>query len=626
MCGILGYASVKSEGDIDWLARGIERLTHRGPDDQGRWYSEDGRFGLAHRRLAILDLSSAGHQPMLSRNNTIVLVFNGEIYNFQDLKVELAGLGVRFETNCDTEVVLAAYQKWGCKAFQFLNGMFAIAIVDMRENKLILARDRAGEKPLFYWLTREKILFGSELKAMFENASVGRVLSLEALEWYLSNGFVPSPLSMIRGINKLVPGSYLVFDGTSGEHKIEAFWDVPPLDKSCVAPAAAERELTDGLEELLSDSVRRQLVADVPVGVFLSGGVDSSLMVALAARTGKRIKSFTASFPGHENFDEAKHARLIASHFETDHIELVLDDVDESVLPMLARQFDEPIIDSSMIACHLLMKAAREHCKVAIGGDGADELFGGYTSYRKRLQVKSWGQWLPPIVSKALSGVSSTLLPTGFPGKRSLQLFGHDFRTNGGLCANHFDRRERHRLFGRGLWSDRAKKEVVDVQRQEVVFSDFLDGLTRVDFRFYLCEDVLVKVDRASMLNSLEVRSPFLDHRVIEFAFSKVPSYLKTNVSEQKILLKRLASRLLPSEFDLVRKQGFSVPLSVWLKKPGWRRMVEDVLMSKGGLFDQKEISGLIQGLDCGRGNSERIFGLVMFELWRRQYKIVLER
>jgi asparagine synthase (glutamine-hydrolysing) len=615
MCGIVGVASRHATTDREWLSVGCAAMVHRGPDDDGIWWSANGNVGLAQTRLAIIDLSPGGHQPMHDQANRLSIVFNGEIYNYLDLREQLAAKGHKFHTQSDTEVVLAAYHEWGTDCLAHLNGMFAIALYDGSRNLLFLARDRAGEKPLFYSAMDGGLRFASELKALLADPSFDRKINPAALDCYLMMGYVPGEACMLQSARKLPPAHALTFDLASEETKIWRYWRVPDAPDG---DAGDEEALVDELEVLLADSVRRQLVADVPVGVLLSGGVDSSLVTAMAARASSRVKTFTVGFDGYGNYDETGFARLIANHFGTEHIELQAGSTGPDILNLLARQYDEPLNDSSMIPTFLVSQLVRQHCKVALGGDGGDEMFGGYEQHRRLLWMKSKVDYVPLGLRKLAAVAGDMALPTGFRGRNWIQALAVDFDTRLPSVAAHFAASERRALMGAD-WQTPA--DAIREMRVPVA-PDLLQRVTRMDFENYLPEDILVKVDRASMLASLEMRAPLLDFRIAEFAFGKVPTRLKASFSERKILLKRLSKRVLPPQFDADRKQGFSIPLPTWLKAGPWRDFVSDVLLDPKSTFDRRAVSDLIDGHGKRRNNSERLFGLTVFELWRRAYGI----
>jgi|CXWL01.1.fsa_nt_gi asparagine synthase (glutamine-hydrolysing) len=622
MCGIVGIISQEPAPDRVVLTDGRDTLFHRGPDDAGEWWSVDGRVGLAHRRLSIIDLSSSGHQPMQADGGQLTIVFNGEIYNFQDIRRELAGKGHTFRTASDTEVIIASYQEWGMECLQKFNGTFAFALFDARKQRLFMARDRAGEKPLFYAVVNGGLRFASELKALMADPAFPRLINAKALDCYLAMGYVPGDLCILQGVNKLPPAHAMTFDLSSGESKVWRYWEMPDYAyEGCEAPD--EASLLDELESLLEDSVRRQLTADVPVGILLSGGVDSSLITAMAARALPRVKTFTIRFPGHSQYDETEHARLIASCFGTEHVESEASETSVDLLVKLARQFDEPLVDSSMIPTYLVSQLIRRHCTVALGGDGGDELFGGYGHYNRLLWLQQRLGNIPLALRTPVANVAARFLPTGFKGRNWLQGLGVDLEHGLPLIASYFDRTARARLMATNSYGRFAAERV---REQRVPASkDLLQRATRMDFENYLAEDILVKVDRASMLNSLEIRAPLLDHRIIEFAFAKVPSHLKATTSSRKVLLKKLCGRVLPLKFDQQRKQGFGIPLAHWLQGGAWQEYFKDVLLGSGdGPFNRDFIRGLLAGQVKGRANSERLFALVMFELWRKEYRISL--
>ncbi len=622
MCGLVGIASLSPVASRAWLPIGRDAMTYRGPDDAGEWWSADGRVGLAHRRLSIVDLSPGGHQPMRNDVRGLTIVFNGEIYNFLELRAELEQRGYAFRSHSDTEVLLAAYDAWGTDCVSHLNGMFAFAIYDARQQRVFLARDRAGEKPLFYHLAQGTLHFASELKALFADPSLPRRIDPESLDCYLAMGYVPGDRCVLQGYKKLPPAHALVFDLYSSTTKVWRYWQLPDMSAEASVGSVNELGLLDEMEALLEDSVRQQLVADVPVGVLLSGGVDSSLITAMAVRASTKVKTFTIGFPGHGSLDETGHARLIARHFRTDHTELVAQPTTADLIPRLARQFDEPMVDSSMIPTFLVSQLVRQHCKVALGGDGGDELFGGYGHHSRLLWMQQRLALAPLPLRAMVATAAGRLLPVGLKGRNWLQGLGVDLQHGLPLIANYFDAGTRRQLMshqdGWVLAAEQIRSSRVPAH------PDLLQRATRMDFHDYLVEDILVKVDRASMLNSLEIRAPMLDYRLIEFAFAKVPSKLKTTPQEKKILLKRLTARLLPPEFDRQRKQGFSIPLAEWLRAGPFRELFHQVLLDDQCLFDRGTVRGLLKGQDLGRSNGERLFALVLFELWRREFKIVI--
>jgi asparagine synthase (glutamine-hydrolysing) len=620
MCGIIGIVSLLPVEDRTTFIMQLDTMRHRGPDDSGEWWSSDWRVGFGHRRLAIIDLSILGHQPMHDNSRELVIVFNGEIYNFRDLRRELNAKGHCFSTSSDTEVILEAYNEWGTDCLDHLNGTFAFALFDSRKQKLFMARDRAGEKPLFYSYDNGVLRFASELKALMADPTFHRNIDFEALDCFLAQGYVPGERCILQGINKLPPSHAFWFDLNTGQTRLWRYWRLPSFTNEG-KKKPSEAELLDKLESLLENSVRRQLLADVPVGILLSGGVDSSLITAMAVRSSPHVKTFTIRFPGYGKYDETKHARLIAKHFGTEHIELDAVETTADLLTILARQFDEPIVDSSMIPAFLVSQLIRPHCTVALGGDGGDELFGGYTTHNRMVFLQNWFGFIAPFVRESIAKFSEHNLPNGFKGRVFLQSLGVDFEQGLPQVSTLFDPISRINLMTYDKKWNLASEQIV--KQRIPVTTDVLQRITRMDFENYLPEDILVKMDRSSMLNSIEVRAPFLDFHLIEFAFGTVPSHLKATAFNRKVLLRKLCDRLFPPEFNNRRKQGFSIPLAQWLMIGPWRDLFYEILLdAENGVFNKKFIHELIKRQERRHADSERLFALVLFELWRMEYDI----
>ena len=617
MCGIVGAAG-RSIASAEELVAQCGTLRHRGPDGSGQWRSRDGRVAVGHRRLSIIDLSEGGAQPMADAAGALEIVLNGELYNYRELRAQLEALGRRFRSASDTEVLLQSYLEWGTDCLQHLNGMFAFAIHDARSDRLFLARDRAGEKPLFYHHARGRITFASELKALFADQAVPRTLDPTALDHYLAYGYVPGDLCLLAGIRKLPPAHALTYDITADALNLWRYWSLPePFDGSDVNAENA----VDELDGLLEDAVRLQLVADVPVGILLSGGIDSSLITAMASRVSQQaVRTFTIAFPGQGAYDEGPHAKLIASHFSTRHTELVAEPATVELLPELARQYDEPIGDSSMVPTYLVSRLVRQNCTVALGGDGGDELFGGYVHHSRIQERARLRRFLPGPV-KRLVGSAAGALPAGMRGRSFLRSLGVPDDEAWVNAMMHFDLPTRRRIAPLTRALVGAPPESYRLLAGSVGRT-LLQKMTRADFATYLPEDILVKVDRASMLASLELRAPFLDYRIIDFAFGRVPDRLRATTTDRKILLKLLARRLLPPSFDTRRKQGFSLPLHVWFKGE-WGSYIADVLRSAPAtLYEPRAIAALLVGRSRGFGNAQKLFNLAMLELWRREYDV----
>lgn len=608
----------------DVLASMCDTLTRRGPDDAGLWWSADRTVGLAHRRLAILDLSLAGHQPMQDETGRRLITFNGEIYNHDGLREELRAKGHVFRSRSDTEVILAAFAEWGHGCLDHFVGQFAFAIYDQGERELFLARDRAGEKPLFYFLAPDRFFFASELKALMAHREVPRTLDIDSLDHYLAYGYVGRDKVILRDVRKLMPGHAMVYRRDTHEVRSWRYWDLPA---SRPDPSASAQDLVAELERLLGDSVRRQLAADVPVGVLLSGGLDSSLITAIASQvSGTRAKTFTVSFPGHGSMDEGPFARLVAGHFGTEHHELIAEPASFSLLPELARQWDEPIADHSIVPSAILSRVVRSSVTVALGGDGGDELFGGYPHYNLLETADRLRRTIPQPLRKAAAGAAAHLLPVGTRGRN--HIIGLDDGPARSLAAIdvYFDRVSRRRLLNPLYEAGHRPSEAAEEIRSRLYDPSLttFQNASRTDFRTTMVDGYLVKTDRASMLHSLELRAPFLDRDLIEFAFGRVPDNLKVSGNERKILLRLLAKRLLPRELDTKRKQGFTLPLRAWFRGE-WGSFVESVLAEADrNIFDPAFLRKLVGGQRNGLANTERMFAVTMFELWRREYRVEL--
>ena len=613
MCGIVGQSSLFDRINYVELIRRRDRLAHRGPDDSGQWSSADGRVVLGHRRLSILDLSSAGHQPMVSRCGRYVIVFNGEVYNYLELRHELELAGVRFSGSGDTEVVLAAYATWGNDCISRFNGMFAFAIFDhgnsFEPRRLFFARDRVGKKPFYYQSNVKGFTFASELKALDTRGGI----DLLALNSYLALGYVPADLCIAKDVAKLPPahaGEYLC---DTGHLNIWKYWSLPAYEP---ALDISVDSLAEETEALLQDAVRLRLRSDVPVGVLLSGGLDSSLVTACAARaTSAPIKTFTISFPG-TRYDEASYANIVAQQFGTEHHVLELPTPSLAALDDFAHLIDEPLADSSVIPSFLVSRLTAQHVKVALGGDGGDELFGGYSDYPTAVRDASRFSWVPPELWKRMAAIARSL-PAGVPGRNRLTaLRGGPFQS---LVwgSPYFDAGLRRRILNPDVVSSIGQQyEAPELWRLSLFESgaDPIDSMTRTHFGSILPDDFMVKVDRASMAVGLELRAPLLDTRLVEFAFGRIPSAWKVLGNETRRLQKRVGERLLPAALDLNRKQGFSIPLNEWLRASGGAEL-QQVRKYLPSCVNQGEVDKLLHGHMNGRANGGRLFALLMLAI-----------
>ena len=616
MCGIVGVCSTTDIAfEKNWLLKAVDQLSHRGPDGNAVWVSKNKKIGFGHTRLSIIDLSPDGNQPMVFANEGVAITFNGEIYNFKELKKELINLGFDFKSNSDTEVLIKSYLAWGIDCLKRLNGMFSFAIHDQRNDLVFFARDRAGEKPFFYRHFNKSIYFSSELKGLLCNTKLPRTINTSSLAEYLNKGYVANDKCILEGFSKLPPSYAMLFNCSTGEIKKWRYYELPlQSDSSSYQP---DEIILENLNSTLQASVSKQMVADVPVGLLLSGGLDSSLITHYATQSSSSVKTFNIKFPNNVNYDESKHARLIARHYGTDHTELACEEASVDLLPSLAYHFDEPMIDSSSIPTWLVTNLVRKHCTVAIGGDGGDELFGGYHHYNTLLQLKNIYDVIPYFIKKPISQFSKRYLRIGTKGKKYLDNLSVNFSSELPMLSEHFDAKSIYNLVNIKV-NDSAASGIQNIASK----NDIIQFSTRYDFHNVLPEDILVKVDRASMSNSLEVRAPFLDVDVVNLAFGNIPSRLKATSKRKKIILKMLGKKFLPKEFDFKRKQGFSIPLNAWLKRGNYREFFWDNLTCQNSTFNKKEIEKLFIDQDKGKSNGERLFGLTMFELWKKQFEI----
>lgn len=613
MCGIVGIASSVALAEIDTrIASMMRRIAHRGPDDSGVRIDAARQVALGHQRLSIIDLSPAGHQPMTEVSGRLWLIFNGEIYNFEPIRAELEGHGHAFRSGSDSEVILYAYRQWGRDCVKRFNGMFALAIFDEDAQTLFVARDRIGKKPLYYSHDGTTFLFGSEAKAVV----AGRTdrewpLDPDALNEYLTFGYILRDRSIFAGLRRLLPGHWMTYDLRRNELKTQPYWQ-PAAPAAPVGDGDTE-ELLRELESLADDSVRLRMIADVPLGVLLSGGVDSSIITALAARHSSRpVKTFTVTFPGGGVYDESEHARIVARHFGTEHHELPLPNADLELMRTLAHHLDEPLADPSVLPTYLISKLTRQHVTVALGGDGGDELFGGYGWYRDGVRMSSTRI---PRVFRAAAARAAGLLPLGVRGRNYIRARGGDLLDYLITNSSVFDAATRRRLLKAGVANldapDQSKRALWPSVNDEVL------QMSMLDLQTYLPDDILVKVDRASMAFALEMRAPLLDYRIVEFALQRVPSRLKVGQAGSRYLQRELARRLLPPELNLQRKQGFVMPIHEWLAGE-WGDATLEALSAPevGRWLDPKPARALLEGQRKGRTNGVRLFTLLMLALW----------
>ena len=620
MCGICGAVAGKSEGrpDPGAIARMSARLRHRGPDSEGSF--ERGPVALAARRLSIIDLEH-GEQPIANEDGSVVVVQNGEIYNYRELKRELERAGHRFATDCDTEVLVHLYEEHGDSFLDRLRGMFAIALWDDRRRRLLLARDRFGIKPLYYSFERGSLLFASELKAMLEHPGLSRETDPRALAAYLAFNSIPAPLTIFAAARKLPPGHLLAWQDEAIEIRRYARpGPAPAAELRHDSPTALAGELLGTLR----DSVRAHLLADVPVGVLLSGGIDSGGLTALAAaESSEPLRTFSIGFQ-ESGFDELARARLVAERYGTDHHELIVEPDAVQLLPKLVDAFDEPFGDSSAVPTYLVSELAAGEVKVALSGEGGDELFGGYHTYVADLLAPRFGR-LAAMSAPLVEALPSSDARVGFDYKAKR------FARAAALA----DPLERHHAW-KEIFSAQSRQALLDGRASawdpldlyrdryaETAGAEPLARLQDVDLGIYLVDDLLVKTDRLSMAHSLELRVPFLDPSVAGFA-ATLPTAMKVRGFAKKRLLRRALAPLLPKEIVRGRKQGFSIPLAAWLRgplEPFAREVLSPANVARQGYLDPRVVTALLDRHCAKREDlSRQLWGLMSLTLWGDRY------
>lgn len=630
MCGIAGIYLQNSKHSTELKNRVTSmtsRLAHRGPDDYGIF--TNGTVALGHRRLSIIDLST-GHQPMFNEDGTVCIVFNGEIYNFAEIKAELIGKGHRFSSNSDTETIIHAYEEWGKQCVNKLRGMFAFALWDAKARTLFLARDRVGKKPLFYAQYGDRFVFASEMKSLLVDPDLDRTIDEEALAAYFLFSYIPAPLTIYRNIRKLLPGHTLTVQ--DGRVTIERYWDLffdPDTTKN-------ETQFIEEFLALLDESVRIRLISDVPLGAFLSGGIDSSTVVALMHRYSREpVKTFTIGFGGNTGGfdDERRYARLVAERYDTEHHEYEVLPTIESLLDGIVTSFDEPFADDSTIPSYYVCKMARQKVTVALSGIGGDEAFAGYERYLG-FKVSQIYNRIPWLVREGLVARFVEQLPETASGSYRINHLKRFVRSSSGDAA--------HRYLGfvsklperyKGLFFSESGKrfqEAIGVAEQR--FLDIFnadnaqDPINRVfhsDIKTYLPEDILACTDRMSMWNSLEVRAPFVDHKLLEYC-ARIPPALKMKWFRKKYLLKKGVSSLLPAEVLDHRKQGFVGPMTKWLQtdlKALTLRTLSADNLNKHGMFNQNMIETILRDHFSRKEiNDTLIWSLLIFQTWFNRY------
>ena len=639
MCGIAGFVlpqAALAHGEIEarlWAMIGT--LRHRGPDDEGVW--TDGLGALAHARLSIIDLSAAGHQPIAGAGGEVWLSYNGEIYNFLELRGELAALGYVFRSRTDSEVIANGWHAWGPRLFGRLRGMFALALWDRRSRRLILARDRIGKKPLYYAppgnANRQAFLFGSEIKALLAWPGMARIPNLAAIDHYLTLQYVPAPDTAFAGVHRLPPAHYLVVgadaEGSWLEPELVRYWELPEPQATHAAqnPIELQRELVAHLEE----AVRLRMIADVPLGAFLSGGVDSSAVVAMMARAGAgRVKTFSIGFPAKE-YDETRYARMVAERYGTEHEEFIVEPDAAAILPKLVWHYGEPFADPSAIPTYYVSQMARRHVTVALNGDGGDEAFLGYARYRAMHHLDRIDR-LPGGLGRGRSAVARLLGMAPASIGRKLRLpqirdmldapMGEPARRYAGAIA-FFGDCDKMAGYGEAMQGQLAHSALDLLAPYFARAENLVAGANRADFHTYLPDDLMVKVDVASMAHGLETRSPLLDHVLLEWA-ARIPSETRMAGGRTKALFKAAMAPYLPRAILHRRKMGFGCPIDQWLRRE-LKELAYDTLLAPAarerGLMRPEYVKRLLDEHCAYRANHHtRLWALLMLELWFRTW------
>ncbi|BAV33911.1 asparagine synthase [Sulfuricaulis limicola] len=620
MCGISGQLHFDPEYRVkeSSLRSMTDKIIHRGPDDEGFYVNKNVGFGF--RRLSIIDLHR-GHQPLCNEDGSVWIVFNGEIYNYLELRKELISKGHVFKTNSDTETIVHLYEEYGSDCVKHLRGMFAFAIWDDHKKKIFCARDHFGIKPFYYHLSGQRFIFGSEIKAVLAAENVPRELDSRALDSFFTYLYVTDDLSIYRSVKKLRPSHTLEIGLIKGvpEIKFTRYWDIrfdPDESRS-------EGEWCEELDDLLSESVQMQMISDVPLGAFLSGGIDSSSVVALMSRhTDNPIKTFSIGFK-EAAFNELEYARAVARKYGTEHHEQIVEPESIELLPRLIGAYDEPFADSSAIPTYYVSKFARQHVTVALSGDGGDELFAGYDTYPKLSNIYKYN-FLPGKVNRRLWGLVHKCIPARVTGHGLSYLLSKDRRLAGAYLSA-WNQLERKQLYKPDIWrqvSENPAEKFKETIIRQSASGDFLSRMQELDMRTFMVDDVLTKVDRASMMNSLEVRVPLLDHKLAELSF-RIPSRLKYKDGELKYILKKTLEKSLPASVLTHKKQGFSMPLGLWFKG-SLKEYVNDRLSSTGsrlaGHVNMDYVRKVVHDHETGmRSSHQKIWALLVLDAWLEQ-------
>src|SRR6266446_3883374 len=627
MCGICGVAGSDPSESKDLVGRMCDSMVHRGPDDEGG-IQLDG-VTLGSRRLSIIDLEG-GHQPIHNEDSTVWVIQNGEIYNHLELRKLLVSAGHKFSTQSDTEVLAHGYEEWGESMVERLNGMFAFAVLDRRRRRVLLARDRMGIKPLHYAVDGKRLVFASELKCLLCDPALRRDIDPVALDEYLALEYLPSPRSIVRGISKLPPAHTLEWWLGSGIHRLHRYWTPTLGEEGADSRRPRLEERCEELRAVLRESVRKELISDVPLGVFLSGGIDSSAVTAMMSQLGGDVKSFSVGF-AERSFDESRYARQVAKHLGTDHHELTLEpSMLLDLIPQLPTLLDEPIGDASIIPAYLLSAFTRRHVKVALGGDGGDELFAGYPTlqahrlagYYNRVPRLLREGLIEPVVGRL--PVSRANLSFDFRAKRFVSGAGHPVHERHRRWMGSFTAEERTALLSSDVRDRLAAGGHVKLSELDgAELRDPINQVLLMDMRLYLENDILVKLDRASMMASLEGRVPLLNNDFVEYA-TRLPLTMKLRGLRSKFLLKRALRGLLPDSILNRPKKGFGIPVADWFRGPLKEQMLSVLSperIARKGFFDGPAVAALVgDHLSGRRDNRKQLWTLFVFELWHDGY------
>jgi len=629
MCGIAGFVDLNSNNiDRELLKSMCNAMVHRGPDDEGYYFSDDNSeisIGLGHRRLSIIDLNM-GHQPVHNETRDVWIVYNGEIYNFKDLRMMLKGKGHSFYTKSDTEVIVHAYEEYGEDVVKYLRGMFSFAIWDKKKSKLLLGRDRIGKKPLLYSDLNGKFLFASEFKALLKYSGLNKEINSEALHHYLTYLCIPSPLTVFKNIKKLPPGHILVWE--KGKITLKRYWALDYSRKIKIK----ETDVVERVGQFIEDAVKVRLVSDVPLGVLLSGGIDSSCVTGFMKKLHKEnIKTFSVGFSEH-SFNELPYAKIVSDYFNTEHTEDYVTPETINILPKLVEHYGEPYADSSALATYYVANSASKRVKVVLNGDGGDEIFAGYRRHLAGYMAERFSSTAKIINRSPLKAFFNF-----FPDKPSQPNSLGNVRRF--LDAVELDRINRHvrwvgffsEDFKRSIYTEHFKNKVKTFDSNRFLLEQFpeidelssIDAILCIDTMFCLPNDLLVKMDRATMANSLESRSPLLDHHLMEFLAS-LPSEFKIQNFSLKYILKNVLKDMIPREVLTRPKRGFSIPIDEWFRTKLRKYLISIILSDRAmdrGYFKRESISKIVEEHICRRNNfGHHLWALLMLELWHRRF------